>query len=367
SVQGRNYEENLDSLRTIIHRAFGQHAYLLRSTLWSRPGFSKEVFMQYFNFSQYASLSEDELKYGLQILSKFLHGHFGRKVFVFIEEFDVSVSTMVYRNRMTPEDRRKTIELFQSITGNFGYKTTLRDGRDIEIYSPWAIVKYLINEYFSTDMSAGVPDEIIKGIGHFKIRPIISDIMSGKSVTIRYVEKFEIKHVDMLSRMLCKNKVDGEGVDLFIQFLYEMGFFYPIASSSKSLTLAVPNAGVYSKINKILFNVDLKTKYSPDAIEQFTKSLVNVGRSCDNKSVGALAKSIEALFKSGEPPRNEFEFQSQLHGQEASLKILFRDDTPIVEKRIYFGIHMDGDDGKVSITYSYNNIDRKKTVVSRDA
>ncbi|KAK0080266.1 hypothetical protein PV325_000185, partial [Microctonus aethiopoides] len=118
SVRGSDYEENLDSLRTAINDAFGKYAYLRRSTLWSRPGFSKKTFMKYLDSEKSESLSEDELKYGLQILSKFLHGHYGRKVFVFIEEFDVPVSTIIYKNKMTPEDRRKTIELFQSITGN---------------------------------------------------------------------------------------------------------------------------------------------------------------------------------------------------------------------------------------------------------
>ncbi|KAK0083157.1 hypothetical protein PV325_009242, partial [Microctonus aethiopoides] len=117
-VQANDFEEILDDLRKVIHRAFGQHDYLQESTLWSRPGFNKETFMKYFDYIEYESLSEDELKYGLQILSKVLHGHYGRKVFVFIEELDVPVSTIIYENEMTPEDRRKTIELFQSITGN---------------------------------------------------------------------------------------------------------------------------------------------------------------------------------------------------------------------------------------------------------
>ncbi|KAK0088133.1 hypothetical protein PV326_004937 [Microctonus aethiopoides] len=181
------------------------------------------------------NLASDELKSGLQILSKFLHSYYGRKVFVFIEDFDAPVNAMVYENEMTPEDR------------------------------------------------------------------------------------------------------------------------------------------------------------------------YNMGQSSDEASVRALAKSINALFKSGEPPRNEFEFQSQLHGRmyrefqldstdgdvctkyisasgdlllvmrphrvgciikfkfpedetmtsseaftqikkkkyvldEESLKILFRQNTPIVEKRIYLGI-----------------------------
>ncbi|KAK0176037.1 hypothetical protein PV328_000215 [Microctonus aethiopoides] len=501
-VQGSDFEQNLASVRTAIHWAFQEHCYLENSSFWDCRGSEKEKFMQYFDVMKYESLSEDELKSGLQILSKFLHSYYGRKVFVFIEDFDAPVNTIVYENEMTLEDRRKTIEFFQLMTGNLlndndefveksllnachkfgslllgsannvehyafmrahnlskfygfeedevkhiletagqiedlnlvkiqysGYKTTLRDGRDIEIYSPWAIVRYLKTEDLDVDWSASIPSKIIQGIGHFKISPIISDIMSGKPVTIKYVTKFEIKHIDMLSRMLCKNEVDEEGVDLFIQFIYEMGFFYPINSSNNSLTLAVPNAGVYSRINEILFNVNLKNKYSPDVIEQFTKSLDNMGQSCDDASVRALAKSINALFKSGEPPRNEFEFQSQLHGcmypkfqldstdgdvctkyisasgdlllvmrrhrvgciikfkfpedetmtsseaytqieekkyllDEESLKILFRQNTPIVEKRIHLGILMNRDNGEVAITYTYNVLIKRKLLIN---
>ncbi|KAK0071894.1 hypothetical protein PV326_000692, partial [Microctonus aethiopoides] len=61
SVQESDYEQNLAEIRWTIHWAFVKHAYLLESTLWSRPGFNKETFMKYFDCIEYESLSEDEL------------------------------------------------------------------------------------------------------------------------------------------------------------------------------------------------------------------------------------------------------------------------------------------------------------------
>ncbi|KAK0073848.1 hypothetical protein PV326_013010 [Microctonus aethiopoides] len=494
-IQGSSFKEILTGVRRAINMAFQEHPYLQESSLWSRPGFDKEVFMKYFDLIKFQSLNENELKCGLQILSKLLHGYYGRKVFVFIDEFDVPVKQMIYKNAMKPKRKQKMIDLLQMMVKNLlegnkfveksllnacqqfggillgrtnnvkfcaflqehmlnkfygfepaevkellkmvgrvedfnfiklnysGYKSTSKDGRNIEIYSSWAVLQNIIIKYFNVDWSAGIRIVTTDRMCHFKIRPIISDIMSGKSVTIRYVEKFEIKHIDMLFDIFYRNKVDEEeGADLFIQLLYEEGFFYPTALVDNCLTLAVPNAGVYSKINEILYKGYFQSicdNHPCELVKNFIDSLNSLGQSCDKKRARALARSIDALFKSGQPPQNEFEFQSILHGymyrkfkcdndvctsyistrsdlllvmrphhfgcifkfkfsedkkitsneahtqiieneyyillEEASLKTLFRHNTPTIENRIYLGIHMDKNDGKVSITYSSDN------------
>ncbi|KAK0070901.1 hypothetical protein PV325_013903, partial [Microctonus aethiopoides] len=117
-VRGNNFEEILGDLRRIIRTTFEKHDYLLTTDLWNREEFNKEDFMDYIGHNKSESLSLKQIKSGLVFLSEILHSYYGRKVFVFIDEFDAPVSTIIYENKMTPEDRRKTIELFQSITGN---------------------------------------------------------------------------------------------------------------------------------------------------------------------------------------------------------------------------------------------------------
>ncbi|KAK0085517.1 hypothetical protein PV325_004994 [Microctonus aethiopoides] len=112
-VQGSNFEQILDSLRTVVHRAYQKHDYLLKADLWNREAFVKKDFMDYFNLRKSKLRTVEEIKTGLVLLSKFLHAHYGRRVFVFIDEFDVPVNRMVYKDRMDSNDREDTIELLQ--------------------------------------------------------------------------------------------------------------------------------------------------------------------------------------------------------------------------------------------------------------
>ncbi|KAK0079388.1 hypothetical protein PV326_008766, partial [Microctonus aethiopoides] len=71
------------------------------SSLWNRPGYNKEIFMKYLDRKKSKSLSEEELQSGLQILSKCLHGYYGKPVYVFIEELDRPLTEIIYGSRMT--------------------------------------------------------------------------------------------------------------------------------------------------------------------------------------------------------------------------------------------------------------------------
>ncbi|KAK0176083.1 hypothetical protein PV328_000252 [Microctonus aethiopoides] len=117
-VQGSNFEENLASLRTVVHNAFLKHAYLLKADLWNRQAFNINDFMEYFELRKSKLKTVEEIKTGLVLLSRFLHAHYGRRVFVFIEEFDVPVNGMVYENDMKPKQRKKTIKLLQLMIRN---------------------------------------------------------------------------------------------------------------------------------------------------------------------------------------------------------------------------------------------------------
>ncbi|KAK0177267.1 hypothetical protein PV328_001339 [Microctonus aethiopoides] len=113
---GHDFEEILVKFRKIINKAFRQHAYLEKSSLWDREEYNKEDFMNFFDPVKCASLNKFDVEEGLEILARFLHGHHGKAVFMFIDDLDEPVHTMIYQNMMSTEDKEDTIELLQDIT-----------------------------------------------------------------------------------------------------------------------------------------------------------------------------------------------------------------------------------------------------------
>ncbi|KAK0077854.1 hypothetical protein PV325_003377 [Microctonus aethiopoides] len=94
--------------------------------LWD-PGFYKETFMKHLHTAESKLLIQEEIEFDLQLLSKYLHGYHGKPVYVFIEEFDVPVNTMVYGDEMSIQDRKQTIKLSQVVIGNL-----LKDNKSVE-------------------------------------------------------------------------------------------------------------------------------------------------------------------------------------------------------------------------------------------
>ncbi|KAK0076322.1 hypothetical protein PV326_010874 [Microctonus aethiopoides] len=162
-----------------------------------------------------------------------------------------------------------------------GYETTLKNGLNIHLYSPWAVVKYLMTKQFSKYWSSGIPKRIEEALGNPKIATKIRKIMPGESVRIEYHGKLEIKHIDALNNMIWKNEIN--------------------------------------KCHEF-FNHDLKL------IKKFTNSGEALAKSCKNRRVDIkgygrikdkvriLAINIDTMFYNAKRrPRNEQEFQSALY------------------------------------------------------
>ncbi|KAK0072691.1 hypothetical protein PV326_014196, partial [Microctonus aethiopoides] len=114
---GHDFEEILVKFRKIINKAFRQHAYLEKSSLWDTECYNKEIFMKYFDPVKCASLDELDVEYGLETLARYLRGHHGKAVYMFIDDLDVPVHTMIYHNMMSTKDKTDTIDFLQYITG----------------------------------------------------------------------------------------------------------------------------------------------------------------------------------------------------------------------------------------------------------
>ncbi|KAK0082987.1 hypothetical protein PV325_009546 [Microctonus aethiopoides] len=115
---GHDFEEILVNFRKIINKAFRKHAYLEKSSMMYPGSGRKELFMRYFDPVKCASLRKMDVERGLDFLARILHKYYGKAVYMFIDNLDVPVSTMVYENMMSTEDKEDTIKLLQNITGD---------------------------------------------------------------------------------------------------------------------------------------------------------------------------------------------------------------------------------------------------------
>ncbi|KAK0071991.1 hypothetical protein PV326_000576 [Microctonus aethiopoides] len=385
-VKGNNFKEILTLLRIAIRCAFRKHPYLLKADLWNGEQFDKKIFMRYFDMKKSESLTQSQLMEGLAFLSEILHSYYkGRKVFVFIEKFDVPVNAFLYESKMRSKDRKQTINLLQNIIrkllkgsidfvekslsnachqlggilsfsannviisrflqnesltefysfdetevksilrkagrcGYFdnvknmydGYMVESSNGRNIEIYSPWDILNYIYYKKLDTYWQSRIPSDVISQIGHPKIRSKLLKMKSKKSVRIQYIESLEIKHIDRLSDIINKCEINNADVDLFLQFLFELGFFRLTDSGDDHLCIAIPNDSVRKEIDSYIYTYDSIRAYynhSLDSIDKFIESIRNVAQSCDENSVRNLAKSIESMYKEGRYiPQNETDF-----------------------------------------------------------
>ncbi|KAK0078741.1 hypothetical protein PV326_009174, partial [Microctonus aethiopoides] len=117
-MTGDNFKQIVYTLKLVINRAFRKHRYLQHNPWWVYSGYNKKTFMRYYDTEECMSLSLAEIKAGLRILSGILHDYYNRKVFVFIDEFDEPVNSMVYEDELKPRHRKQTIKLIQTIIRN---------------------------------------------------------------------------------------------------------------------------------------------------------------------------------------------------------------------------------------------------------
>ncbi|KAK0071800.1 hypothetical protein PV326_000840, partial [Microctonus aethiopoides] len=169
-----------------------------------------------------------------------------------------------------------------------GYETTLENGLNIHLYSPWAVINHLTTKQFSKYWSSGIPEGIEEAMGNPKIATKIRKMMSGESVRIVYHGKFKINHIDALNKMICRNEIDKFHVDLCLQFLYELGFFYPKFVDNDHLMLRLPNQSARIAIIENFYYVKFLKKYfnhDPKFIKKFTNSVKNLAKSCQKRRV----------------------------------------------------------------------------------
>ncbi|KAK0070894.1 hypothetical protein PV326_001947, partial [Microctonus aethiopoides] len=296
-VNGKNFEQILDQLRTAIHGAFHKHTYLLECDLWNHKAFNITTFMKYFDSEKHKLITEEEIISGLVYLARILHAHFGRKVFVFIDEFDVPVNTMVYEGQMSFDDREKTIKVLRDFTRNL-----LKDNYDF-------VERSLSN---ACQQLGGI---ISNSANNVKVCAFLQDYS--------FTEFYGFREDEVISLLKIANKCDhfdivkqrydgyltksskGKEINLYspwavIQYIESENYtdsWSAVSSSPGSLELRMPNTTVSDRIKRAWYDIYLDTKYPPEVDQKFIDALDGVAKSCNDASVRALAQSIEDLFK----------------------------------------------------------------------
>ena len=103
-----DYESIKKFVRTELSESFNQHVYLQDST--------KLTVRQRKLVEQYIEESEDaQIETGLKVLSKALHDHYGKKVWIMIDEYDAVLNSAYQNPDFSDIDLRSTVSLFKGL------------------------------------------------------------------------------------------------------------------------------------------------------------------------------------------------------------------------------------------------------------
>lgn len=95
-----SFDDLLANLRTILKWTFLKHEYLLRvKNLWSAgSSLNVNTFKKYIDSELNKNLTKTEIQDGFKLLSYILYRHFGRQVFVLIDEYDSYLDNLLFKN-----------------------------------------------------------------------------------------------------------------------------------------------------------------------------------------------------------------------------------------------------------------------------
>lgn len=129
NVKGFDYKQIVDGFKYEIYEAFKQHDYIvnhLNATLkdkksdYSKKSNAKDnldKFLRVLN-SYGKDMEELHIKNSLNFLSKLLYTHFGKKVYILMDNYDTPISSILKSEKLfSKQDLNKTIILFQGIMG----------------------------------------------------------------------------------------------------------------------------------------------------------------------------------------------------------------------------------------------------------
>ena len=115
-VKGRNYQEIEDGVRNQVIRTYERHKYLVRYLKEDENlllDSQKELLTKYFN----GHFDTVELKDSLRFLSLLLHKHFGKRVYILIDEYDTPINSSYVTFSDKSDDFKQVTGLFSGLFG----------------------------------------------------------------------------------------------------------------------------------------------------------------------------------------------------------------------------------------------------------
>ncbi|MEO1219091.1 MAG: AAA family ATPase [Bacteroidota bacterium] len=115
-VFGSSYEEILADIRTQVINLYAEYGFLDPYIQAEEPTLRKVEKRQLDRYFS-GETTPDDLKSGLYFLSKLLCKHFGKRVYVLIDEYDTPINNAFIELKDSPEELRKVLRLFQGLFG----------------------------------------------------------------------------------------------------------------------------------------------------------------------------------------------------------------------------------------------------------
>ncbi len=116
-VDGSSYQHAEEKIKSLISNLYREHRYLKQ---YMQPekrlldADQKEQLSHYFT----GKISQKDLKDSILFLSELLCHHFGKKVYIFIDEYDTPINSAYLEREKKPEDFLEVVKLFQSLLGS---------------------------------------------------------------------------------------------------------------------------------------------------------------------------------------------------------------------------------------------------------
>ncbi|MEN0016366.1 MAG: AAA family ATPase, partial [Bacteroidota bacterium] len=115
-VLGSSYEEILADIRTQVINLYAEYGFLDPYIQAEEPTLRKAEKQQLDRYFS-GETTPDDLKSSLYFLSKLLCKHFGKRVYVLIDEYDTPINNAFIELKDSPEELRKVLRLFQGLFG----------------------------------------------------------------------------------------------------------------------------------------------------------------------------------------------------------------------------------------------------------
>ena len=115
-VKGSSYEKIAAGVKTQIIKLYTKHRYL-KQHIHSQSSLLEEAQKEQLQHYFKGTLSQEDLEDSLQFLSELLYQHFGKPVYVLIDEYDTPINSAYLEFKDKPAEFEQVLKLFRGLFG----------------------------------------------------------------------------------------------------------------------------------------------------------------------------------------------------------------------------------------------------------